>query len=46
MSPWLIHAYRDLFGNVGYELETEEVLRATKETVEFEILLTLFRKNA
>lgn len=46
MSPWLIRAYRDLFANVGYELETEEVLRGTKETVEFEILLTLFRKHA
>jgi len=46
MSPWLIHAYRDLFVNVGYELEIEEVLRGTKETVEFEILMTLFRKNA
>lgn len=45
MSPWLIRSYRDLFGNVGYELESEESLHGTKETVEFEILLSLFRKE-
>lgn len=44
MSPWLIRSYRDLFGNVGYTLESEETLHGTKETVEFEILLSLFRK--
>ena len=44
MSPWLIRSYHDLFGNVGYELETEETVRATKETVEFETLLSLFLK--
>jgi 2-polyprenyl-3-methyl-5-hydroxy-6-metoxy-1,4-benzoquinol methylase len=46
MSPWLIRSYRDLFGHVGYELETEETLRGTKETVEFEILVSLFLKDA
>lgn len=45
MSPWLIRSYRDLFGNVGYELESGESLHGTKETVEFEILLSLFRKG-
>ncbi|MDQ4134525.1 MAG: nodulation S family protein [Actinomycetota bacterium] len=44
MSPWLVRTYRDLFVNVGYDVETEEVLRGTKETVEFEILLSLFRR--
>jgi SAM-dependent methyltransferase len=45
MSPWLIRSYRDLFGHVGYELEAEETLRGTKETVEFEILLSLFLRD-
>jgi SAM-dependent methyltransferase len=45
MSPWLIRSYRDLFANVGYELESEETMRGTKETVEFEIVLSMFRKG-
>jgi SAM-dependent methyltransferase len=45
MSPWLIRSYRDLFRHVGYELEAEETLRGTKETVEFEILLSLFLRD-
>jgi SAM-dependent methyltransferase len=46
MSPWLIRTYRDLFRNVGYELESEESMRGRKETIEFEIVLSLFRKAA
>jgi 2-polyprenyl-3-methyl-5-hydroxy-6-metoxy-1,4-benzoquinol methylase len=45
MSPWLIHSYRDLFGHVGYALEREETMRGVKETVEFEILISLFCKE-
>jgi SAM-dependent methyltransferase len=44
MTPWLIRTYRDLFGHVGYSLEQEETMRGTKQTVEFEILISLFRK--
>ena len=44
MSPWLIRSYRDLFRNVGYEIESEESMFGTKETVDFEIVLSLFRK--
>ncbi len=44
MSSWLIRTYRDLFANAGYDVEVEETLRGTKETVDFEILLTLFRR--
>jgi SAM-dependent methyltransferase len=44
MSPWLIHAYRDLFARVGYEVEREEILRGAKESVELEVLITLFRR--
>jgi SAM-dependent methyltransferase len=45
MSPWLVRSYRDLFSHVGYEVEAEETLGGTKETVEFEILLSLFVKD-
>ncbi|MDQ4070629.1 MAG: nodulation S family protein [Actinomycetota bacterium] len=45
MSPWLIRTYRDLFAHVGYDLEVEETVRGTKNTVEFDILLSLLRKG-
>jgi len=44
LLPWLINTYRDLFVNVGYELETEETFRGTKNGIELEILMSLFRK--
>jgi SAM-dependent methyltransferase len=44
MSPWLIRSYRDLFRNVGYAVEADETMRGEKETVEFEIVLSLFVK--
>jgi SAM-dependent methyltransferase len=46
MSPWLIRSYHDLFGNVGFAGEREETMRGAKETVEFEILISLFTKAA
>jgi SAM-dependent methyltransferase len=39
--PWLVHTYRDLFRNVGYRLEHEEVFRGTKEGVDFRVLASL-----
>jgi predicted TPR repeat methyltransferase len=44
MSGWLIRSYRDIFARVGYDVEREEVLRGLKESVELEVLITLFRK--
>jgi SAM-dependent methyltransferase len=44
MSPWLIRSYHDLVRNAGYELEAEQTMSGTKETVEFETLLSLFLK--
>ena len=44
LSPWLIDTYRDLFLNVGYRREAEEILRGTKHAVEYETLITLFSK--
>jgi SAM-dependent methyltransferase len=44
LLPYLIRTYRDLFLNVGYKLETEEIFRGTKNGVDFEILISLFVK--
>jgi SAM-dependent methyltransferase len=44
LRPWLIRTYRDLFRNVGYTVEAEEVFKGTKKGVDFEILITLFTK--
>jgi predicted TPR repeat methyltransferase len=44
LRPWIIRTYRDLFVNVGYTIETEEVYKATKRGVEFEVLMTLYCK--
>jgi SAM-dependent methyltransferase len=46
LLPWLIKTYRDLFLNVGYELEREESLRGTKNGVELEVAMSLLRKPA
>jgi SAM-dependent methyltransferase len=46
LSPWLIDTYRDLFLNVGYRREAEEILRGTRDGVEYETLITLFSKPA
>jgi SAM-dependent methyltransferase len=46
LHPWLIETYRDLCRNIGYEVKREEVLRGEKEGVEYEVLLTLFEKQA
>ena len=43
MRPWLINTYRDLFCNVGFDLETEEVFRGVKHDHEFEVLMSVFR---
>jgi SAM-dependent methyltransferase len=43
VRPWIIRTYRDLFVNVGYELEAEEVLRGEKSGVELKVLISLFQ---
>jgi SAM-dependent methyltransferase len=45
LRPWIIRTYRDLFVNVGYAIATEEVYRATKKGVDFEVLMTLYSKQ-
>src|SRR3712207_2705335 len=44
LRPWLIRTYRDLFVNVGYTIETEDVFKSTKKNTEFEVLMTLYTK--
>jgi SAM-dependent methyltransferase len=44
LLPWVIDTYRDLFLNVGYRRDAEEVVRGVKHTVHYEILVTLFSK--
>jgi|SRR5215212_1983222 len=44
LRPWLIRTYRDLFLNVGYRLEAEEVFRGTKDDTDLEVLISLFAK--
>ncbi len=46
LLPWLIRTYRDLFLNVGYQLEAEEIFCGTKNGVDFEILISLFVKGS
>jgi hypothetical protein len=45
LRPWLIRTYRDLFANVGYTIEAEEVFKGSKKGVDFEVLITLFAKK-
>jgi predicted TPR repeat methyltransferase len=45
LRPWIIRTYRDLFVNVGYTIEAEEVYKAAKKGVDFEVLMTLYRKQ-
>jgi hypothetical protein len=42
--PWLIDTYHDLFLNLGFEREAEEIVRGVKHGVDLEILVTVFSK--
>jgi hypothetical protein len=44
LRPWIIRTYRDLFFNVGYRLESEEIFRGTKDNAELQVLISLFTK--
>lgn len=44
LMPSIIYTYRDLFSNVGYRLEKEELFQGTKNGVDFKILMSLFTK--
>jgi SAM-dependent methyltransferase len=44
LDPRLVRTYRDLFVEVGYELEREETLRGEKDATPLEVLISLFRR--
>src|SRR5438128_165895 len=44
LLTYLIRNYRDLFLNVGFRLDAEEIFRGAKNGVDFEILISLFVK--
>ena len=45
IRPWVIQSYRDLFLNVGYELEREEVYEGEKHGERLEVLISLFTRR-
>jgi len=44
LLPYIIRTYRDLFLNVGYRLEAEEIFHGAKNGVDYDILISLFVK--
>ena len=44
LRPWIIRTYRDLFLNVGYRIEAEEIFHGTKNGVDIEVLISLYQK--
>jgi SAM-dependent methyltransferase len=43
--PWMIHTYRDLFLNVGFDLEREENYAGSKEGVDVHSLISMYKKT-
>jgi hypothetical protein len=41
---WILQTYRDLFINVGFQVERQEVFRGTKNDVALEALMFVFVK--
>lgn len=46
LLPWIIRTYHDLFRNVGYQVAAEERLHGSKDGVELDVLISVFRKPA
>jgi SAM-dependent methyltransferase len=46
LLPWLINTYRDLFINIGFRLESEEVFNGMKDGVDIKVLLSLFTRTS
>ena len=44
LRPWIIRTYRDLFLNVGYQREVEEIFHGKKNGVDIDVLISLFDK--
>jgi SAM-dependent methyltransferase len=46
LRPWLIRTYRDLFVNVGYRIEAEDMFHGAKNGVDIEVMISLFTKRS
>jgi predicted TPR repeat methyltransferase len=44
LLPWLIRTYRDLFLNVGYDVEAEDLFCGAKHGIDLKVLISLFTK--
>ena len=44
LLPFLIRSYRDLFRNIGYQINSEETFAGIKNGIQIEVLITLFEK--
>jgi hypothetical protein len=44
LRPWVIRTYRDLWVNVGFRLEHEEVFRGTKDDTQLDVLISVLRR--
>jgi SAM-dependent methyltransferase len=44
LLPWIIRTYHDLFVNVGYRVDSEEIFRGTKDGAEIEVIISVFGK--
>ena len=44
LRPWVIRTYRDLWVNVGFLLEREEVFHGTKDDTQLDVLISLLRR--
>lgn len=45
VRPWIIRTYRDLFLNVGFQTDSEEIFKGKKNGVEIEVLISLLAKR-
>ncbi len=45
LHPFVIRTYRDLFVNVGYQVEAEEIFCGNKNGADLEVLISLFVKS-
>jgi SAM-dependent methyltransferase len=45
LLPWIIRTYHDLFVNVGYQRESEQIFRGTKDGANIEVLISVFAKT-
>jgi SAM-dependent methyltransferase len=44
LLPWIIRTYHDLFVNVGYLVQSEQLFRGEKDGVNIEVLISVFDK--